>query len=156
VDRQIEVLSEMVDELLLYAELDLLPKRVKTIRFEARALIDEAVALIALGAEVRHVRIEVDAHGELNVDKKLFLRTLGNVLENALKYSPEGGSVRVQCQAHTVVVEDQGPGVPESELANIFRPFYRVDSARARESGGTGLGLAIVSRSMAAHGGSAE
>ena len=76
-------------------------------------------------------------------------------MQNALKYSPDGGHVGIVYDGHSVHVEDQGPGVPETELDNIFRPFYRIDSARARETGGTGLGLAIVARSMAAHGGRA-
>ncbi|WP_231757716.1 ATP-binding protein [Microbulbifer elongatus] len=92
---------------------------------------------------------------------------LENILRNAIKYSPEGGQVTVSvktlapsaadqgagdssghCQ---IQVTDSGRGVPESELQAIFRPFYRTDEARSRESGGFGLGLAIAQRTVAQH-----
>ena len=85
---------------------------------------------------------------------------LENILRNAIKYSIDGGQVAVaiehagnQC---TIQVTDSGNGVPESELQAIFRPFYRTDEARTRESGGFGLGLAIAQRTVAQHNGSIE
>ena len=85
---------------------------------------------------------------------------LENILRNAIKYSPAGSQVAVdirhsgdQCQ---IQVTDSGNGVPESELQAIFRPFYRTDEARSRESGGFGLGLAIAQRTVAQHNGSIE
>jgi len=85
---------------------------------------------------------------------------LENILRNAIKYSPAGGSVSIaieeageQCRIRVI---DSGRGVAEDELAAIFRPFYRTDSARTRESGGFGLGLAIAQRTILHHGGSIE
>ena len=80
-----------------------------------------------------------------------------NLLDNALKYTPGGGWVRVSLwqekEMASVKVEDTGSGIPEKDLPNIFERFYRVDQARTRELGGTGLGLAIVKETVLAHGG---
>ncbi|AMX02206.1 ATP-binding protein [Microbulbifer thermotolerans] len=85
---------------------------------------------------------------------------LENILRNAIKYSPHGGNVRIaiddlgeECR---IRVTDSGNGVPEDELQAIFRPFYRTDSARTRESGGIGLGLAIAQRTIVQHGGNIQ
>ncbi|WP_237065667.1 ATP-binding protein [Microbulbifer guangxiensis] len=83
---------------------------------------------------------------------------LENILRNAIKYSPAGSSVSVVAgsdgQHCKIQVIDSGSGVEDSELEAIFRPFYRTDSARTRDSGGVGLGLAIAQRTISHHGGS--
>ena len=83
-----------------------------------------------------------------------------NVIRNALAYTQDGTTVTVRLlrdprdpKYALITVRDHGPGVPESELARIFEPFYRTDSARTRSSGGTGLGLAIARRAVEWHGG---
>jgi two-component system sensor histidine kinase CpxA len=83
---------------------------------------------------------------------------LENIVRNAIRYTEPGSevSISVNCSAGTAIiaVRDHGPGVPESELHNLFRPFYRVANARERQTGGTGLGLAITERAVDLHGGS--
>jgi signal transduction histidine kinase len=83
-----------------------------------------------------------------------------NVIRNALAYTQDGTTVTVRllrdprdAKTSLISVRDHGPGVPEGELARIFEPFYRTDSARTRSSGGTGLGLAIARRAVEWHGG---
>ena len=80
-----------------------------------------------------------------------------NVLRNAVRYTKEGTSVDVSLVSSggkaTVQIVDHGDGVPDSELSNLFRPFYRVGEARDRGSGGTGLGLAIAEQAILAHNG---
>ncbi|HJT98158.1 MAG TPA: ATP-binding protein, partial [Rhodanobacteraceae bacterium] len=83
-----------------------------------------------------------------------------NVIRNALAYTQDGTTVNVRLlrdprdpKTMLITVRDHGPGVPDGELARIFEPFYRTDSARARASGGTGLGLAIARRAIEWHGG---
>ncbi|GAA0722291.1 sensor histidine kinase [Dokdonella soli] len=80
-----------------------------------------------------------------------------NVIRNALAYTAEGSTVSVRLVRAggdaQISVRDHGPGVPEADLARIFEPFYRTDSARTRSSGGTGLGLAIARRAIERHGG---
>jgi two-component system, OmpR family, phosphate regulon sensor histidine kinase PhoR len=81
-------------------------------------------------------------------DEEALGQILDNLVDNAIKYTPEGGRITVACQEEPtqvqIVVRDTGIGIAESHLARIFERFYRVDKARSRELGGTGLGLAIV------------
>jgi signal transduction histidine kinase len=83
-----------------------------------------------------------------------------NLLDNAVRYTPAGGQVRVSVSAkegHAVVrVDDTGIGIPSRDLDRVFERFYRVDEARARETGGTGLGLSIVRHVAETHGGTAS
>jgi len=87
----------------------------------------------------------------------LLRKSFENILRNALQHTPENSQVAVSLTAtvggYQVTIEDQGPGVPESDLDRIFTEFYRVDNARTRESGGYGLGLAIARRAIRQHGG---
>jgi len=81
-------------------------------------------------------------------------RALSNLIDNALKY---GGSARVQLikqeHAHLILIDDDGPGIPEADLDLVFEPFRRLESSRSRETGGTGLGLAVARTIVHAHGG---
>ncbi len=90
-------------------------------------------------------------------DEEAVRQILDNLLDNAVKYTPEGGWVRVGCvtSAHCVSVEvaDSGIGIPRDELPRVFERFYRVDKARSRELGGTGLGLSIVKHLVQSIGG---
>ena len=90
-------------------------------------------------------------------DQEAVQEILDNLVDNAVKYTPEGGRIRVGWQAENgevcLQVEDSGIGIPEHDLPRIFERFYRVDKARSRELGGTGLGLSIVKHlAQAMHG----
>ncbi|MBN8431113.1 HAMP domain-containing protein [Microbulbifer salipaludis] len=115
--------------------------------------------------EAREKNVRFDTRSD---DLELLVATRGssltaaleNILRNAIKYSEEGGRIAVEI-AHSegqcsIQVTDSGNGVPDSELQAIFRPFYRTDEARSRESGGFGLGLAIAQRTVAQHHGAIE
>ncbi len=91
------------------------------------------------------------------VDSQLIASAFGNILNNAVKYTPENSVVDIKVEHSnkkvTVVISDNGVGVPQDALPHLFEPFYRVAEARDRRSGGTGLGLAIAKQAIELHGG---
>lgn len=91
------------------------------------------------------------------IDQDKITQVLDNTISNALKYSPEGGTVTIRLSVQNeeleVAISDQGVGIPKSSIHRIFDRFYRVDRARSRQVGGTGLGLAIAKEMVQAHGG---
>jgi two-component system sensor histidine kinase SenX3 len=121
-------------------------------------LVAEAVDRIRPLAEHRHITIDAgEAPRRLSVvgDRRQLVSALHNLLENAVKYSDDGSSVQVKARAVAdrtqaggawveISVRDRGIGIPSRDIERIFERFYRVDRARARDTGGTGLGLAIV------------
>ena len=92
------------------------------------------------------VRIETDA--KLLAREDLFQEIIQNLLDNAIKYTPEGGKIAVSCEEKDSIIEievqDNGNGIAPEHLPYIFDRFYRVDKARARQSGGNGIGLSLV------------
>ncbi len=104
----------------------------------------------------------MDGEGTVEVlgDEGRLRQVFINLLDNALKYTPEGGTVAVRVgkrdQYGTVSVEDSGIGIPAEHLPHVFDRFYRVDKARTRAEGGTGLGLSIAQSIVHAHGGTIE
>lgn len=96
----------------------------------------------------------------LKADPIRLQQVITNLLQNAIKYTPAGGSIVVRAYSKngktTIAVEDTGIGIPPADLPHIFERFYRVEKGRSRDTGGTGLGLSIVKHIMAMHGGSAQ
>jgi signal transduction histidine kinase len=106
----------------------------------------------------KQIRLEVEGEPcEARADPQLLHQALTNLIENAIKFTPRGGEVRVSTWSSEhevgVTVADDGPGIPEEARAHIFDRFYRVDRARGRDAGGSGLGLAICREIARAHGG---
>jgi two-component system phosphate regulon sensor histidine kinase PhoR len=92
----------------------------------------------------------------VRADRRRLEQMLTNLVDNAVKFNREGGSVAIRHEpngADSILVADTGEGIPPEHLARLFERFYRVDKARSREMGGTGLGLAIVKHLARAHGG---
>jgi two-component system sensor histidine kinase CpxA len=125
-------------------------------------LLRGIAAEVAIEADAQGCAVQVQAEGGLTLaaDRELLRSAFENVIRNAVRYSAVGAVVTVSARRGTaagpidVRVQDEGPGVPEKDLALIFEPFYRVDRAREhRSSGGEGLGLAIAARAIAVHGG---
>jgi two-component system phosphate regulon sensor histidine kinase PhoR len=91
------------------------------------------------------------------MDDKRIGQVISNLLTNALRYTPSGGTIEMGMRREgtmaAVWVRDTGPGIPPEALPRIFDRFYRVDRSRSRTSGGTGLGLAIAKHFVEAHGG---
>ncbi|MET9269155.1 ATP-binding protein [Kribbella sp. NPDC003557] len=126
---------------------------------DVNAVIEAAVDRCRIDAEDRDIKIVVKTEPELEVlgSEDQLSMAIGNLVENAINYSPDG--TRVAVAAHPIgdlvelTVSDQGVGIPSGDLERIFERFYRVDRARSRETGGTGLGLSIVKHIASIHGG---
>ncbi len=123
-------------------------------------VLAESVDRVLPAADLRGVSIELVEPGPALVvsgDRRQLTSAVYNLLENGVKYSDKGSSVWVSAEADgtdaSVVVRDEGDGIPERDLERIFERFYRVDRARSRDTGGTGLGLAIVRHVAANHAG---
>jgi two-component system, OmpR family, phosphate regulon sensor histidine kinase PhoR len=111
-----------------------------------------------LGRRHQHVTTSVAADAASLVGDPAKLHdVLRNLIENAANYAPERTTIALSARRDpdhvALVVEDEGPGIPEADLQRIFERFYRVDKARSRETGGTGLGLSIVKHLVGLHGG---
>ncbi len=109
----------------------------------------------------RTVQVVSNDKCSINGVEELLRSAVENVVRNAVRYTPEGTAVEVALRrqnGHAVIsVRDRGAGVPDEALEKIFRPFYRTEDARDRQSGGgTGLGLAITERAVRLHGGSVQ
>ncbi|HEX5011889.1 MAG TPA: ATP-binding protein [Planctomycetota bacterium] len=127
---------------------------------DLRDLAVECAAAAADAAALRGAQVQLDLPGEpvpIAGDDSTLATAINNLLDNALKYGPAGGLVRLcvrrEGEEALLEVEDRGPGIPEHEHERIWERFYRVDRSRGREPGGTGLGLSIVRNVAGAHGG---
>jgi two-component system, OmpR family, phosphate regulon sensor histidine kinase PhoR len=160
-----ERLTNLASDLLTLSGIELKTEKFQFASYRLNTLMqDSADGMLPL-AEKRSQRLLVEPAApdtEVFCDWKAVHQALGNLLENALKYSPEGGAVTVGSRPCTkdgfieIFVRDTGHGIPAGELPRLFERFYRVDKARSRELGGTGLGLAIVKHLALAHGGEAR
>ncbi|MHA7244433.1 sensor histidine kinase [Paeniglutamicibacter antarcticus] len=122
-------------------------------------VLAEAVDRNKLPAEEKRITISVGGTVEQQVfgDRDLLMTALRNLIDNAIRYSPEDTTVGVGLRQRDgliqVSVTDQGPGIAPEEQERVFERFYRIDAARSRHTGGTGLGLSIVKHVVANHGG---
>ena len=154
-----ERLTKIVESLLAISRLDAGEAQVERIGFDLAELAVMTTEQIRLLAEDKNIKLEVETNGmaPFEGDPARIKQVIVNLVDNAIKYTPEGGEVRVSVRAengHVVLlVEDNGTGIPAEALPHVFERFYRVDKARSRQMGGAGLGLAIVKSIVTAHGG---
>jgi two-component system sensor histidine kinase SenX3 len=126
---------------------------------DVNAVIAEAVDRSQLPAESKNIQIVVGGHVDARVygDQDLLVTALRNLIDNAIRYSPENTRVGVGVRAKegliSISVTDQGEGLTPEDQERVFERFYRVDAARSRQTGGTGLGLSIVKHVVSNHGG---
>jgi two-component system phosphate regulon sensor histidine kinase PhoR len=148
--------------------LDLSRIESRELRLRPERFAFEPFAIHLLGmfkerAEKRRIMLRLDAQKniEAEVDRRALEQVLTNLVDNAVKYCPEGSSVTLRADPTPgpgirLRVEDDGGGIEEKHLPRLFERFYRVDAGRSREMGGTGLGLSIVKHLVEAMGGTIE
>jgi signal transduction histidine kinase len=152
--KEISRLNNLVNELIQVtrAEGDPSQYQAEEIRFDEIVL-----EVIEDYRNTRRCEIAADAGKPVVVrgDRELLRRSIENILQNGLRYSPEGAplEVKLETAGDTVrlTIRDYGPGVPHDALTKIFQPFFRVDDSRDKTTGGVGLGLAITGRAVALH-----
>jgi two-component system phosphate regulon sensor histidine kinase PhoR len=155
-------LSRLVDDLRSLSEIE---SGKVVLRWDAvglKDLVDEVVEMFQPQVQKKDLRLinQIDAEVQAWTDRDRVIQILLNLVDNAIKYSFEGGTISflVQRVEKTVVlqVKDTGQGIPSTDLSRITERFYRVDRARSREEGGTGLGLSIVKHLMQLLGGTLQ
>lgn len=158
VDEAIRV-GRTIDDLLELSRIEFGGEAVKD-EVDAEAIISESISRVSPLASTHAIKVAmVDFPGALKVvgDRRQLVSAIGNLVENAVKYSEVGSAVEVTARGDgdwvEFTVKDFGLGIPSRDLDRVFERFYRVDRARSRDTGGTGLGLAIVRHVANNHGG---
>jgi two-component system phosphate regulon sensor histidine kinase PhoR len=153
-------MERLVKDLLRLARLDAGQEAAELVPCDVNGLIHAVMADLAAPLEERRQRVEVTIEQNaamISCDPPKLHDALRNLLANASTYGPPDSRIRVHARQEgesvSISVADQGPGIPDEDLARIFERFYRVDKSRARDPGGTGLGLAIVKHLVELHGG---
>ena len=162
-EKDLGLLNEMIGRLLDVARLDTSAPPVPMMPVDLAEIVSQVVRDADFESHERNGSVKLTAYEQSFVqgNAKLLQSAIENVVRNAIGYTEPGTPVEILLQSERgssasfarLTVRDYGPGVPESELVNIFQPFYRVSDARDRQSGGAGLGLAIADRVIRLHGG---
>jgi heavy metal sensor kinase len=159
---EVERLGEIVESLFALSRLDAGEAHAEWVRFDLAELAATTAEQMSLLATDKNVRLDCDSVPGVIVagDRARLKQVIVNLLDNAIKYTPGGGRVRLAVRTEggfaILEVADDGVGIPAEALPHVFKRFYRVDRSRSREQGGAGLGLAIVRSICSAHGAEVE
>ncbi len=149
-------LSAIIDSLLFLARAEAAEGQAQRAQLDAREVVEKIVAYCEAVAEDRRLEISCDGDGRIFADPLLLSRAVSNLVDNALRFTPDGGSIRIAIEPGAsgieITVRDSGAGIATEHLPRVFDRFYRADLSRSSE--GTGLGLALVKSIMELHGGS--
>jgi two-component system phosphate regulon sensor histidine kinase PhoR len=157
INTEIRALEQMAQELLDLAQIESGKTIVKLVPTDLAQLVTETIGRLEPQARHKQQTLEVSVTSALIVlaDAEKLSRVLGNLVHNAIKFTPEQGRILVRAYPHEgealVEVSDTGPGISAEDLPRVFERFFRGD--RSRASGGTGLGLAVAKHIVEAHGG---
>ena len=161
IKRHTDRLTKIVEDLLMLSKIESKEFRLKMEVISLQDLIDDVIDFVKEPAEKKKISIsrnEIPSSLALEADRNYLEQVLTNLLDNAIKYTPEGGRVTISAIEKDrgeiqFSIEDNGIGIPREDIPRIFERFYRVDKGRSQELGGTGLGLSIVKHLVQAHGG---
>ncbi len=162
IQRQSARIRELIDDLMDLAQIESGAVELMRETVPVTDLLREAAQDLAANASERRVRIDVtgDTSASILADRRRLLQVVRNLLDNAIKFSPEGETVRLAAESGPgwvgFSVSDHGPGIPRAEREKIFQRFYQVDRSRSKTRPGTGLGLAIVKHLVQLHQGTVE
>lgn len=160
VNKEIDRLSLIISDLLTLVSMDAKNMRLNRETFSlAQVVRDSAHRLEPVaGQRNQEIKLQVSDNCEMYADCAKLTQVVYNLMDNAIKYTQDGGIIRVRLirsgRDAILSITDNGPGIPKEDQAHIFDRFYRVDKARSRDTGGTGLGLSIVHQMVLMHGGS--
>lgn len=156
-------LNRLINDLLSLSKIEAKELEVKKTALHLDKLIQNIVSILSPQANDKNQALGFEISGTLPVveaDEDMIGQLMINLVDNAIKYTPEGGTVMIHAEACRegvkVSVTDSGIGIPRESIPRLFERFYRVDKARSREMGGTGLGLAIVKHVLEVHNGRIE
>lgn len=159
---EVERLAEIVESLFALSRLDAGEAHSEWLRFDLAELAATTAEQMSLLATDKNVLVECESTPGVTVegDRARLKQVIVNLLDNAIKYTPSGGRVRLSVRREegfaVLDVADNGVGIAPEALPHVFKRFYRVDGSRSREQGGAGLGLAIVKSICTAHGAEVE
>jgi len=163
IERQVGLLTRLVDDLLDVSRITSGKITLNRERVPVAAVIAQAVETARPAAESRRETLEVDVADDVGVvegDSARLIQAVGNLLDNAIKYSEEGGRVRLTARAEApdvvIVVRDEGVGIDAELLPHVFDLFTQADRSLERRQGGLGIGLTLVRRLVEMHGGRVE
>lgn len=156
-----ERMIRLVTDLLHLSRLDNKQAVIKKEPTVVVEMLEEVADRFSFQLQQRNISIDIEVEKGVHLallDPDQIDQVLDNLVSNGIKYTPEGGTIRILAQLSDkdwvrITVEDSGMGIPEKDQARIFERFYRVDKARSRDMGGTGLGLSIAREIVKAHGG---
>ena len=155
-------LSRLVDDLLNLARADAGSVRLQVREFYFNDLVAECCRSVQALAAARRIKMEYQTGEDIpfHGDEELLRRLVVNLLDNAIRYTPQGGQVKASLNANgselRIEVSDTGAGIPAEAVPHVFERFYRADQARSRQEGGFGLGLAIVKWIAESHKGAVD
>ena len=158
IQKNADRMHRLIDDILELSAIEAGNVKVKPEIIQLYPLVEDVIASLSASAAARKVTVNdlVDQKAEVFADPHRLVQMLTNLVDNAIKFNREGGTVTIRHESDRtdrIRVEDSGEGIPAHHLDRLFERFYRVDRARSRELGGTGLGLAIVKHLARAHGG---
>jgi two-component system phosphate regulon sensor histidine kinase PhoR len=157
IERNAQQLEALVSDLLMLAKLEAEVPATRE-HFDLQSVIEEQIASRKNSILALDIQVTVECPViQIHADRSRLSTALSNLINNAINYNKSGGQVRLSAEVQngtmSIAVTDSGNGIPSEELPRIFERFYRVDKARARDSGGTGLGLSIVKHAIESQGG---